>query len=312
MSAQESPEAGHGRYRGHRRISSRLGQDFAPLRRSELRCAPASTFRSSINAQILHSRFPSHLKHHLETAPTVPTMAVKRSADELDVARTRPRREQHKRVRLSPSAEARSNSSEPSSCSVSEASALQSSPPVSTHDRISSMSSLEPTDSASDTDSSVSSESDSDLSDSESESDQEDIVTIGGPKKPAIGRTGAADGYDDLKTRLAAFLPQLEEANGLLTSEGGQWSMEDVEEGEQHIEMDLRLGVLEEQDEDEDGSNDSDSEDLDGEDAVDGEPDLPVSSGATKRSPKGEETRYMETLTGRCKEEQNVGIEEIG
>jgi hypothetical protein len=47
----------------------------------------------------------------------------------------------------------------------------------------------------------------------------------------------------DLKARLATFLPQLKEANRMLDTAK---RIDDVGEGEQHIEMNLGLGVLEE------------------------------------------------------------------
>lgn len=171
------------------------------------------------------------------------------------------------------------------------------------------MSSLQPTDSSSDSESNLSSDSDSDSDVSVSDS-QEGLVTLGGPKKPNIHRIGAPEGSEGLKARIAAFLPQLEEANGLLLSEGGQYSMEDVEDGEQHIEMNLGLGVLEEQQQEADTSDDNGSDSSD-EVASDGRPGLPVYSGPV-RSPSNDETRYMDALKGRHTEKRKSGIEEVG
>lgn len=235
-------------------------------------------------------------------------MPTKRSADGVEAVVPPPRREQAKRAKLSPSAEERSNSSVPSSCSVSEASALQSSPPASTHERNTSMSSLESAESDDESESSVPSDSDSDSPD-------DDVVTIGAPKKPDISRIAPADGPEDLRSRLAALLPQLEEANSLLASEGGQYSMEDVEEGGQYIEMNLGLGVLEEKGDESDSSSESEIDSVDEDDRQpDEELDLPVSSGALKRSPKDAETRRVEKLTGgkRDGKQTRTGIEEIG
>lgn len=230
-------------------------------------------------------------------------MTLKRPADDMERTIPRPRRGVNKRTKLEPSADERSNSSVASSCSVSEDSALQSSPPASTRDRMSSMSSLASDDSNSDSESSVSSDSDSDASDQE-----EDITVIGGPKKPDIRRMRDIDGSDDLKTRLAALLPQLEEANSLLKSDAAKYSMENVEDGEQHIEMNLGLGVLEQQREDDESSGSDDSESSE-EDLAS---DLPVSSGALKEPLQDKETRYMDRLTGVRPDAKHASIEEIG
>lgn len=92
-------------------------------------------------------------------------------------------------------------------------------------------------------------------SDSERESGNEDgeeeIVTLGGPKKPAMRQRDWSGGAQDLRSRLEDLLPRLAASNEMLESEEGVGgSMEDVEEGQQHIEMNLGLGVLEEQNED--------------------------------------------------------------
>lgn len=232
-------------------------------------------------------------------------MATKRTADALEAPTSRHRRQPAKRARLSPTAEERTNSSEPSSCSVSEDSALQSSPPASPRQRVSSMSSLETADSVSDSESSSSSDSESDLS----ESDEDDIVTIGAPKKPNIQRMNTSDGQQDLKARIAALLPQLEKANSLLTSEGEKHSMEDVEDGEQHIEMNLGLGVLEERDEE--GSDSSDESEASSDDDDDDASALPISSGVVKSSQRSE-AGVMDALTGRRSRKEKAGIEEVG
>ena len=235
-------------------------------------------------------------------------MGTKRTADDLEPSVPRTRREAPKRAKLSSSAENDKDSSEPSSCSVSEDSALQSSPQPSPRDRVSSMSSLEITDAGSDSESSISSDSDSDVSESEGE----EIPTVGGPKKPNIRRIGAENGNGDLKARIAAFLPQMKEANGLLTSEGGMRSIEDVEDGEQHIEMNLGLGVLEEQKDEDDSEGSGSSEDSEREDGGNEEPDVPVSSAARGPSPSRKETRVMDKLKGHRTGGRNAGIEEVG
>lgn len=292
-----------------RRISEPNGPRFRPT--SAMRCGtlPPPRFTSAPRTKCT-SLCTAHSR--LSTFDTIGKMGVKRSADKVEGVAPPLRREHSKRTKMSPSAEEGSNSSVPSSCSVSEASALQSSPPASAHERNSSMSSLEAADSDGDSESSISSDSHSDSSDPDSDGDEdEDIVTIGGPKKPNISRLGATDEPEDLRTRIAALLPKLEEANSLLTSEGGQYSMEDVEDGEQYIEMNLGLGVLEQQDEDDDSSSDSSSEDED-DDRPGEELDLLVSSGALKRSPQDKETKRMKALTGNRSEQTRSGIEEIG
>lgn len=237
-------------------------------------------------------------------------MAAKRRADELETSSApRIRRESSKRAKLSPSAEVRSNSSEPSSCSVSEDSALRSSPPASDHVRDSSMSSLRSLDTESDSESSISTDSDSDSDISGSDEDEdEEIVTIGGPKKPQFFHPSSSDGMHDLKARIADLLPQLEAANSMLTSEAGQHSIEDVEDGEQHIEMNLGLGVLEHQDE-EGGSEVGSEDDID---ADDDQTDLPVCSGSVQDEQEGKEMKVMDKLKGRPSSGTRAGIQELG
>ena len=232
-------------------------------------------------------------------------MAIKRRAEELEATAPPLRRQPSKRTKLSPSADARSNSSEPSSCSVSEDSALQSSPPASAHARDSSMSSVQPGDDESDATSSISSDSDSDISDS----DGEEVVALGGPKKPQIFHPSSGDGMHDLKARIADLLPQLKAANSMLESGEGQHSIEDVEDGEQHIEMNLGLGVLEQQ---EDGSSSESSDDESNDEDDNDDLDLPVSSGAVHESANGKEKRVMEALTGHRKDPRRAGIQELG
>jgi hypothetical protein len=62
----------------------------------------------------------------------------------------------------------------------------------------------------------------------------------------------------DLRARLAAFLPELEKANQELKQRSA--NIEQVEEGEQYVEMNLGLGVLE-QSNDDPKVKDSDTED---------------------------------------------------
>ena len=162
-------------------------------------------------------------------------MSRKRLASEADLAAQRPRRGSVKRARVSRSDNDRSDSSLPSTCSVSEASAMRSSPGAADHASDSSASSLAE---ASDTESST---SDTTEESSDAELEEELVVTIGRPKKPVIQMTAVADGAQDLQARISALLPQILAANDELGRAGGGCSIEDVKDGEQHIEMNLGL-----------------------------------------------------------------------
>ena len=232
-------------------------------------------------------------------------MGTKRAAEDTDISRPRPRRENSKRARLSPTP--KDNSSDPSSCSVSVDSALQSSPPVSEHTRQSSLSSVQPYNYDVDSEESVSSSTSSDIADNDSD---DDIITIGGPKKPHISPSHFQAGSDDLRSRLSAFLPQLAEANEALQDGREIHSMEDVEADEQHIEMNLGLGVLEEKDEDGDSSSSEDSSDVDNKFGQQG--DLPASSGTAKRRREDRDLNVMGNLLGKPREGRKVDIEDLG
>jgi hypothetical protein len=202
-----------------------------------------------------------------------------------------------KRARLSPAKESDANSSDLSACSVSEASALNSTPPISQHTRNSSIDSLslsldtndDSEDSLSTSDSSSESSDDEDMRDAEDEQD-EAITTIGAPKKPAMRSLSPTQRGRDLRARLASLLPKMAEANEQLKTGGLGASMEDVEDGEGHIEMHLGLGVLEEKQDDTSSESES-SEDGDAEDE--------------------KEEDVMGMLMGRGKSDGGVGIEPI-
>ncbi|KAM3422774.1 hypothetical protein BST61_g256 [Cercospora zeina] len=49
----------------------------------------------------------------------------------------------------------------------------------------------------------------------------------------------------ELESRLHAFLPKLRQANQKLVEQSAKLNMEHVDDGEQHIEMNLNLGILE-------------------------------------------------------------------
>ncbi|KAI7278957.1 hypothetical protein KC345_g5619 [Hortaea werneckii] len=233
-------------------------------------------------------------------------MTYKRSSAELAGAPARPPSKEMKRTRLSPSTQQRGNSSEPSSCSVSEDSAARSTPPTSTHEQNSSLSSPS-SDDESDTVSSLSTSSE-ESSDSEGE---DSVHTIGGPKKPEMDGQRSTESARNLQSRLSAFLPQLEAANQQLETDGGGHSIEEVEDGDQHIEMNLGLGVLEEKRDD--GSNSSE-ESSDEDEVMHGDGmDASAPTGAEKQGHGSKDTHVLEKLKGaRCHDDSKGGIQEIG
>ncbi|KAK3708586.1 hypothetical protein LTR37_011481, partial [Vermiconidia calcicola] len=168
----------------------------------------------------------------------------------------------------------------------------------------SSMSSLQPSNHEDDSESSVSTSSDeSSVSDDEAE-----IITIGGPKKPDMRQLSIADESQDLKARLSSFLPQFADANRLLTSGAERHNIEDVEEDEQHIEMNLGLGVLEEQGDSDDDSSNEDEE----ENPLDEDADVAASSGTVKRTAEDRDANVMSKLMGQSAKERKAGVEELG
>lgn len=111
---------------------------------------------------------------------------------------------------------------------------------------------LAPADSDSNSESSSSDDSTSEDDTSEEEDDEEEErttpTTVPTRTKPIMSATNT-EGAGDLKSRLAAFLPQLAASNQKLEElkqKGELKGFEDVEEGKDYIEMDLGLGVLEE------------------------------------------------------------------
>ena len=233
-------------------------------------------------------------------------MAMKRSANDMEQARSRPRRETAKRPRLSPTTE--DNSSDPSSCSVSIDSALQSSPPLSKHTRNSSISSIRSPDDENESDETVSSSTSSDSSDDD---ESEAIITIGGPRKPNISSSLYSDGAEDLRSRLDSLLPQLSAANDVLTSEQDLFNMEDMDEDDQHIEMNLGLGVLEEQDsEDDSSSEDSDESSVAyGNDDTEHGHDPSSQARVAKHTKAHEAPDAMSKLLGKPMDRRKIGIE---
>lgn len=211
--------------------------------------------------------FTHNLKrpHNLASFSTEPTQAVT-PQDRRKRAKMSPRDQQSNNSGNSNSG----NSSDASRRSISESSALLSTPPPNPS-LTSSKGGVHGT-KDSDSETSVSSDSDSasDASSSDnddSEEEQDPIITLGGPKKPSM-RVG---GLGDLKTRLSTFLPQLAAANSELEERVRNGEMEgkrfeDVDDGDEgYIEMDLGLGVLEEQKERGAESSSDDEVESDGE-----------------------------------------------
>ncbi|PPJ57226.1 hypothetical protein CBER1_02781 [Cercospora berteroae] len=82
------------------------------------------------------------------------------------------------------------------------------------------------------------------------DSDSEYITTLGPSTsayvKPDIDPEVVMAYAKELESRLHAFLPKLRQANQKLAEQSTKLNMEQVDDGEQHIEMNLNLGILEE------------------------------------------------------------------
>jgi hypothetical protein len=106
-------------------------------------------------------------------------------------------------------------------------------------------------------DDSTSDDSDSVNEDTDEEEDREENLSI--LQKPTIDPHYVIAYAKELRDKLQAFLPQLQNANRELASNAANLNMETVGDDEQHIEMDLRLGVLEQQ---QDNQNPSQPDDI--------------------------------------------------
>lgn len=187
-------------------------------------------------------------------------MAQKRSSAEAELQPLAIRSDENKRMKITPSAELRSNSSEETANSGTPA--LRSSPDVeldSETDRSSVSSEA--------SDESEDEEDEEDESESESEDEEpdeetvnlpermkrpnEERITLGGPAKPDMDPAKVMKEAKKIYNMLQVFMPMMREANADLLERGDDANMELVKEGEKHIEMDLGLGVLEEQKEEE-------------------------------------------------------------
>lgn len=152
----------------------------------------------------------------------------------------------------------------------------------------------------SESDSSESSDSSGDDSDSGSDGsadvDYETLLAdvLSGTSRPPM----PAGAGGDLKSRLAAFLPQLAQSNQeleRLKERGELKSFEDVEEGKEYIEMDLGLGVLEEKKPGMEEDKDGEDEEMDQDEA--------------ERRKKEEDV--LGKMMGFKKGRQNTGISEV-
>lgn len=179
---------------------------------------------------------------------------------ELQAVRTTRRSSKRSRVSTSPSAKepVKEDSSETSTVSDASTSTMSSSSsPTSTIGAAGSSSA-----STNDPESDVSVIVDTTGDDGESSADSigpeeipdrrpQAIIALSGRKKPEIDPQIVLDYARDLRARLNAFLPQLQQANNELATQGKNLNMEEVADEEQHIELSLGLGVLEQKAHDE-------------------------------------------------------------
>ncbi|PNS19255.1 hypothetical protein CAC42_2432 [Sphaceloma murrayae] len=141
-------------------------------------------------------------------------------------------------------------------------------------------------------------------SDTESSTDEEEM------EGEAVEQRIHFPGSDlPLKERLAAFLPQMKAANDSLEElkQSGRLKevvLDDVEEGRPHIEMNLGLGVLEEQ---RDGDSSSGSDDEDAEESV---RDASVSA-VRQNQDVQKDTRVMDKLMGQPAGKRKTVIQEV-
>ncbi|CAD0106041.1 unnamed protein product [Aureobasidium uvarum] len=138
-------------------------------------------------------------------------------------------------------------------------------------------------------------------------------------QKPTFARPASSD----LQSRLRAFLPQMAAANAELEKlaqegrlEGKR--LEDVGEGDEYVEMELGLGVMEEKKEGEDSSDDSSNESSDDSSEAsseDGDDDDDNNNKEQKKKQKEKEQKEKDIL-GRLMghkqgREKAAGIQEV-
>ncbi|OCK80443.1 hypothetical protein K432DRAFT_43616 [Lepidopterella palustris CBS 459.81] len=228
---------------------------------------------------------------------------------------SKPRSTRSVRIKLSPSALEPAHSSTPSSCSVSEDSALFSTSHSGTNSTADSDPDSDTSSELSESSEDPSSESESEGDDSENDSEDkgmrddghgDEVITLPLPKKtrkPEMRKAGQVREEIDLGARLKGFLPMLAAANEELEMErlDGRLKERDLEAVDEdaggYIEMDLGLGVLEEKDPDAPDSR-SESDSSSDENVDDGEP-------GTK------EKDILSKLLGRVKTNDEVGIQVV-
>lgn len=191
------------------------------------------------------------------------SMALKRSSSEAGFEAVRTSRPSSKRTHKIPSGKDRSDASTRSVSDVSAtATALERSPVASAETAATSTSSVSTStpsvnSSHSDSDGSSSSSGDNDGEADESDPERNDrvrnkiepeVITLRAPtshRKPPIDSARVQIYAKELQARLEEFMPKLRQANSELATRGNGLNIEDVGEDEQHIEMNLGLGVLE-------------------------------------------------------------------
>ncbi|KAI4715800.1 hypothetical protein E4T48_08040 [Aureobasidium sp. EXF-10727] len=136
-------------------------------------------------------------------------------------------------------------------------------------------------------------------------------------QKPNFARPAMSD----LQSRLQAFLPQMAAANAeleKLAQEGGLEGkrLEDVGEGDEYVEMELGLGVMEQKKEGEDSSDDSSDESSDDSSEASSEDDNDDDDDKEQKKQQKEKDQKEKDILGRLMghkqgREKVAGIQEV-
>lgn len=132
-----------------------------------------------------------------------------------------------------------------------------------------------------------------------SKSNEEAVIHLHGQQKPSFVLPAALTGQS-LHDRLQSFLPELAASNKALAS-NHDMSMEDVGDEDEHIMMELGLGVLQEQPE---RCSGDDSSNTDTDSVKSAQADAAV-------APQTTDEDTMRKLLGRAKTAKQVEIEEV-